>query len=115
MEAGRPDTITLEKLQTIRQHGADRISINPQTMNETVLRNIGRKHTVQAVRDAYRLARGVGFFSINMDLIAGLPGDTPESFAKTLQEVISMAPENITVHALALKHAAKMMQEEEIR
>ena len=115
VEAGRPDTITLEKLQTIRQHGADRISINPQTMNETVLRNIGRKHTVQAVRDAYRLARGVGFSSINMDLIAGLPGDTPESFAKTLQEVISMAPENITVHALALKHAAKMMQEEEIR
>lgn len=115
VEAGRPDTITEEKLQAILSHGAERVSINPQTMNETVLQNIGRKHTVQAVRDAYHLARKAGFQCINMDLIVGLPGDTPESFEQTLWEVLSLAPENVTVHALALKHAAKMMQEEEVR
>lgn len=115
VEAGRPDTITEGKLRTILSYGAERVSINPQTMNETVLHNIGRKHTVQAVLDAYRLAREAGFQAINMDLIIGLPGDTPESFRETLETVLALGPENVTVHALALKHAARMMQEDAVR
>lgn len=108
VEAGRPDTITPEKLEVIRSHGATRISINPQTLNDKVLRAIGRKHTAQQAVDAFRLARSLGFANINMDLIAGLPEDTPDSFRDTLDRVIALDPESITVHTLTLKRSAAL-------
>ncbi|MGN0591436.1 coproporphyrinogen dehydrogenase HemZ [Ruminococcus sp.] len=108
VEAGRPDTITPEKLEVIRSHGATRISINPQTLNDEVLRAIGRKHTAQQAVDAFRLARSLGFANINMDLIAGLPEDTPDSFRDTLDRVIALDPESITVHTLTLKRSAAL-------
>lgn len=108
VEAGRPDTITRDKLLAIKQAGARRISVNPQTMNDAVLRAVGRKHTADQTRAAYALARDVGFGCINADLIAGLPTDTPESFRASLDEVMSMRPENITVHTLSLKRAAAL-------
>lgn len=108
VEAGRPDTITPEKLEVIRSHGATRISINPQTLNDKVLRAIGRKHTAQQAVDAFRLARSLGFANINMDLIAGLPEDTPDSFRDTLNRVIALDPESITVHTLTLKRSAAL-------
>ena len=108
VEAGRPDTITPEKLEVIRSHGATRITINPQTLNDKVLRAIGRKHTAQQAVDAFRLARSLGFANINMDLIAGLPEDTPDSFRDTLDRVIALDPESITVHTLTLKRSAAL-------
>ncbi|MDY4962808.1 MAG: coproporphyrinogen dehydrogenase HemZ [Ruminococcus callidus] len=108
VEAGRPDTITPEKLEVIRNHGATRITINPQTLNDKVLRAIGRKHTAQQAVDAFRLARSLGFANINMDLIAGLPEDTPDSFRDTLDRVIALDPESITVHTLTLKRSAAL-------
>ena len=108
VEAGRPDTITKEKLEAIKSGGATRISINPQTMNDAVLEVIGRRHTAKQTRDAYYLSREVGFDNINMDLIAGLPTDTLESFSKTVDEVIAMNPENVTVHSLSMKRAASL-------
>lgn len=108
VEAGRPDTITAEKLQAIREGGAGRVSINPQSMNDQVLRNIGRRHSAQDVLDAYALARKTGFEVINMDTIAGLMGDTPESFAHTIDTLIGLEPENITVHTLAIKRGADL-------
>jgi oxygen-independent coproporphyrinogen-3 oxidase len=113
VEGGRPDTLDAEKLATIRAFGADRISINPQTMNNAVLRAIGRQHDAQMILDAYRDAREVGFHAINMDLIAGLPCDTPSSFADSLAQVISLEPENITVHTLALKKGAALFERRE--
>lgn len=112
VEAGRPDTITREKLLAIRDGGGNRISVNPQTMSDKVLAAIGRSHRAQEIRQAYALARQVGVGAINMDLIAGLPGDTAAGFRATLEEVIAMAPENITVHTLALKRGARLRQEE---
>lgn len=109
VEAGRPDTITREKLLAIKQAGARRVSVNPQTMNDGVLAAIGRKHTADQTRRAYELAREVGFDCINADLIAGLPTDTPESFRASLDEVIAMQPENITVHTLSIKRAAALL------
>lgn len=106
VEAGRPDTITEEKLRTLKQYGVDRISINPQSMNDAVLAAIGRRHSAQAVLDTYAMARGVGFHAINMDTIAGLDGDTPDSFAHTIDTLIGLHPENITVHTLAAKRGA---------
>ena len=103
VEAGRPDTVTEEKLAVLRGGGVGRISINPQTMSDEVLRLIGRGHTAADIVRAYETARDVGGFIINMDLIAGLPGDTTESFSHTLTEVLALGPENITVHNLALK------------
>ena len=111
VEAGRPDTITREKLRVMKSHGVNRISINPQSMNENVLRAIGRRHSAKEIIDAFYLAREEGFDNINMDLIIGLPEDTPESFSQTLSALVELYPENITVHALALKHAAQMMQD----
>ncbi len=111
VEAGRPDTITEAKLCAIRDAGIERISINPQTFSDSVLRTIGRRHTAQDVLDAYMLARSVGFSCINMDLIAGLPGDTPEGFSKTLDTALSLSPENITVHTLTLKRSSTLYQE----
>ena len=112
MEAGRPDTITREKLIAIREGGGNRISVNPQTMSDPVLAAIGRSHRAQDIRRAYALARETGVGAVNMDLIAGLPADTPAGFRRTVEEVLAMAPENITVHTLALKKGARLRQEE---
>lgn len=115
VEAGRPDTITPEKLRAIKSCGAERISINPQTLNDKVLENIGRRHTAAQVYEAMDMAHAVGFGSINMDLIAGLPGDDMESFGRTLDGVFSMDPENVTVHTLSMKRAATMITSGSIR
>lgn len=113
IEAGRPDTIDREKLEVMREAGVNRVSINPQTLNDRVLEAVGRKHTAAEVLEAIDLARRVGFDSINCDLIAGLPGDTPESFRDTLDRLIQVGPENITVHTLSVKRAARLRQEGE--
>ena len=108
VEAGRPDSITREKLLAIKRHRVDRISVNPQTMKDETLKLIGRHHTVAQTKDAYRLAREVGFDNINMDLIIGLPGETKEDVAYTLSELKELAPDSITVHSLAIKRAARL-------
>lgn len=111
VEAGRPDTITREKLAVLKEKGVTRISINPQTMNDDVLENIGRRHTAEEIVECFRLAREIGFDNINMDLIAGLPGDTPEGFRYTLKKVMELDPDSITVHTLTLKRAASLFAE----
>ncbi len=111
VEAGRPDCTDAEKLAIIKEYGATRISINPQTFSDAVLANIGRKHSAQDIRDCYHAARALGHSSINMDLIAGLPGDTVEGFIASLEEAIALAPENITVHALTIKRASRIVIE----
>ena len=110
VEAGRPDTLSPEKLQAIRDHGADRVSINPQTMRDQVLRACGRPHKGEDVLRAYQWARDAGFDAINMDLIAGLAQDTAEGFRQSLDTVAALNPENITVHTLALKKDADLFQ-----
>ena len=115
VEAGRPDTITREKLEVIKSAGADRISVNPQTMRDDVLDAIGRRHTSAQTEQAYLLAREVGFRCINMDLIAGLPTDDAEGFRYSLDRVRELAPENITVHSLSLKRAATLFREQDKR
>ena len=110
VEGGRPDTLTEEKLQTIFDHGADRMSINPQTMVDSVLRACGRPHKAVDVRRAYGQAVKAGFRDINMDLIAGLPTDTLEGFRTSLDAVAELAPANITVHTLALKKGADLFE-----
>lgn len=112
-EAGRPDTITAEKLAAAKEGGVQRISINPQTFNDAVLERIGRRHTSRQTLEAYRTALDAGFDLINMDLIAGLPGDTLESFAHTLDMVLDLAPANITVHTLALKRSSTIVERRE--
>lgn len=109
VEAGRPDTITYEKLMAIKQGGADRISINPQSMKEKTLSLIGRNHSPEQIRDAFAMAKAAGFKAINCDIIAGLPEETPEDFANTLRELIDMEPANITVHCLAVKRASRLV------
>ena len=111
VEAGRPDTITLEKLQVLARHGVGRISINPQTLEDEVLRTIGRRHSAQDIRDSFRLARQVGFECINMDLIAGLPRDSFQGFRRSLEGVLELGPENVTVHTLALKKGSHLMEQ----
>jgi len=111
VEAGRPDTITMEKLEVLKKHGVSRISVNPQTMTDSVLEAIGRKHTAQDILDAFDMVRAVGGMAVNMDLIAGLPTDTPDSFRSTMDAVMELAPENITVHTLSLKKGARLMDE----
>ncbi len=108
VEAGRADTITREKLETIKRCGCSRISVNPQTLNNSVLEAIGRRHTAEQFYEAFRLARELGFDHINTDIIAGLPTDTPESFNDTVDRLIALAPENITVHTLSIKRAADL-------
>ena len=103
VEAGRPDTIDDAKLQTLRRHGVDRVSVNPQTMSDHVLDVIGRRHTAQDIVDALGKVRRCGGFSVNMDLIAGLPDDIVEGFESTINKVIELQPENITVHTLSMK------------
>ena len=111
VEAGRPDTITAEKLEVLRAHGVHRISINPQTMEDEVLRIMGRAHTAAQIESAMALAETHFGGLVNMDLIAGLPGDSPAGFGRTLARVLAMAPANITVHTLALKKGARLMEE----
>ena len=106
VEAGRPDTITAEKLRVLRAHGVGRVSVNPQTMSDSVLEAIGRRHTAQDIVDALALVRECGGFEVNMDLIAGLPTDTAGGFSRTLDTVLSLAPENVTVHTLSLKRGS---------
>lgn len=108
IEAGRPDTITREKLQVIYDAGANRVSINPQSFEDSVLQTVGRKHTANQVVECYRMAQEFGFRTINMDLIAGLPGDTLEGFQRSLNRAVELAPENVTVHALSVKRAADL-------
>lgn len=108
VEAGRADTITYDKLRVIKENGAGRISVNPQTLNDNVLKNIGRMHTAQDTINAYNMARELGFDNINMDLIAGLPGDTYDSFVNTLDRVMELDPESITVHTLTIKRSADL-------
>ena len=114
VEAGRPDTIDRAKLEALLSGGVTRISINPQTLQDNVLENIGRRHTAQQTVEAFRLAREVGFTNINMDLIVGLPGDTFESFCDTIEKVLALDPENVTVHSLALKRSSRITQSGEI-
>ena len=110
VEGGRPDTLDAEKLRVIKAGGATRISINPQTMADDVLQNVGRRHTAAQTIEAFRQAREAGFDDINMDLIAGLPGDTPEKFAASVSQVLALGPSNVTVHTLALKKGANLFQ-----
>ncbi len=109
IEAGRADTVTAEKLDVIKNHGVTRISINPQTFNDRVLEAIGRKHTVDDVLNVYALAREKGFDNINTDLIAGLTGDSLESFCRSVDRAIELSPENITLHTLALKRSSTIV------
>lgn len=108
VEAGRPDTITPEKLRVLRLHDVGRISINPQTFNQRTLELIGRNHSVEQSLKAYMLAKTYGFKSINMDLIAGLPDETLEDFIASVDTAIALSPENITVHTLALKRSSEL-------
>lgn len=111
VEAGRPDTIDIAKLFALKENKVDRISINPQTVNDEVLKTIGRKHTAQQFFDAFELARKCGFDNINTDLIAGLPTDTPESFKNSLDSIVTLNAECITVHTLCMKRASRLTTE----
>lgn len=111
VEAGRPDTIDIAKLFALKENKVDRISINPQTVNDEVLKIIGRKHTAQQFFDAFELARKCGFDNINTDLIAGLPTDTPESFKNSLDSIVRLNAECITVHTLCMKRASRLTTE----
>lgn len=107
VEAGRPETITKDMLRMLKKYGIDRISINPQTMNKETLKRIGRNHSVEDIIRAYNLAKKVGFKTINMDLIIGLPGEDIEDVENTLNEIAKLNPENLTVHTLAIKKGSK--------
>lgn len=108
VEAGRPDTITKEKLLAIKRCGGNRISINPQTLNDKILQKIGRRHTSEDFFRAYDVASTVGFSNINTDLIAGLPGESAESFSDALDKIIILNPKGITVHTLAMKRSSNL-------
>ena len=113
VEAGRPDTVTKEKLEVLKKHNVGRISINPQTFSDSVLNAIGRKHTTAQTEEKFLLAKEVGFDAINMDLIAGLPTDTVESFKNSVNRAIELGADNITVHTLALKRSSTIVTENE--
>ena len=108
VEAGRADSITRKKLEVLKKHQVDRISINPQTMKQETLQIIGRRHTVEQVAEAFRMARELGFENINMDLILGLPGETEEDVANTIKRITELAPDSLTVHSLAIKRASRL-------
>ncbi len=110
VEAGRPDTITAEKLAVARAHGVTRVSVNPQTLNDDILREIGRNHTVEDFYRAYNIAKESGIRDINIDLIAGLPGDDFKNFSETLDKIIELAPTNITVHTFCVKKASDALR-----
>lgn len=111
VEAGRPDTITPEKLAVLREHGVTRVSVNPQTMEDNVLRAIGRCHTATDIRRAMELVAQYGFPHVNMDLIAGLPEDTPEGFRRSLDACLAFGTDNVTVHTLSLKKGSRILTE----
>lgn len=111
VEAGRPDTITKEKLRLMKVYGVNRISINPQTMNEETLKRIGRRHTVEDIRRVFWEAREVGHDNINMDLILGLPEEKPEDVRQTMEEIMALEPDNVTVHTLAVKRASRLKEQ----
>lgn len=113
LEAGRPDTIDVEKLKVIRTSRVTRISINPQTMNEITLEKIGRKHSTEDVEKAFYMARDMGFDNINMDLICGLPGEDVGMFRNTIEKIRLMKPDSLTVHTLAIKRASRLTEERE--
>lgn len=115
VEAGRPDTIGREKLAMLRDEGVDRICVNPQTFHDETLVRIGRAHTAQQTIEAFALARAMGFGHINMDFIAALPGETHADFVASIQKAIELAPESITVHALALKHSSKLNEQKYVQ
>lgn len=115
VEAGRPDTITAEKLAEIKQSEATRISINPQTLNDEILNGIGRRHTTRQTLESFALARKAGLGNINMDLIAGLPDESLESFKNSVDGCIALNPENITVHTLSLKRSANLSEGEQAK
>ena len=108
VEAGRPDSVTVQKLEVLKKHGVDRISINPQTMNDKTLEIIGRRHSATQVEEAFKLARSVGFDNINMDIILGLPGEGINELRYTLDKIKELKPESLTVHSLAIKRAAAL-------
>jgi len=110
LEAGRPDTITEEKLRIAKAYGVTRVSVNPQTLNDTILKEIGRKHTSDEFFEAFEIARKIGFRDINVDLIAGLPGDDFRSFSETLDRIIDLRPTNITVHTFSVKKASDALR-----
>ena len=110
LEAGRPDTITREKLEVAKELGVTRISVNPQTLNDDILREIGRHHSVADFFDAFALAKEIGFRDINVDLIAGLPGDDFKNFSETVDKIIELAPTNITVHTFCVKKASDALR-----
>jgi coproporphyrinogen dehydrogenase HemZ len=110
VEAGRPDSITKDKLEVLKSHHVSRISVNPQTMNDRTLSLIGRRHTVQQVIDAYYMARGAGMDNINMDIILGLPGETDEDVQRTIGEIGRLGPDDLTVHSLAVKRGSRMQE-----
>ena len=110
VEAGRADSITAEKLQVLKEFGVNRISVNPQTMKQETLDVIGRKHTVEQVKEAFYLAREAGFTNINMDLILGLPGEGAEDVQNTMREIAALSPDSLTVHSLAIKRASRLSQ-----
>lgn len=114
VEAGRPDSITREKLEVLKKHGVTRISINPQTMKQETLKLIGRRHTVEDVRTQFLLARELGFDNINMDLIIGLPEEELEDVRATMEAVKELAPDSVTVHSLAIKRAARLNTMKEV-
>lgn len=114
VEAGRPDSITREKLEVLKQHEVTRISINPQTMKQKTLDIIGRRHSVKQVEDCFHLAREVGFDNINMDLIIGLPEEEPEDVRSTMEAIKALGPDSITVHSLAIKRAARLNTMKEV-
>jgi oxygen-independent coproporphyrinogen-3 oxidase len=111
VEAGRPDTLTAEKLRLLRNHNVNRIAVNPQTLNDETLVKIGRNHTVADFYRAFSLARDTGFDCINTDLIAGLPGEGFDDLYKSLEALLPLKPENITLHALSVKRASKMNED----
>lgn len=113
VEAGRPDSITRDKLAALSRRGCSRISVNPQTMQDRTLKIIGRLHSVDMVREKYYLARECGFDNINMDLIAGLPGEGEQEMTDTMDRIKELAPESVTVHTLAIKHKARLNRESE--
>lgn len=108
VEAGRPDSISREKLEILKKHGVTRISINPQTMKQETLDLIGRRHSVEDVKSCFHLAREIGFDNINMDLIIGLPGEELLDVRETMEEIRALAPDSVTVHSLAIKRAARL-------
>lgn len=108
VEAGRPDTLDRDKLQVMKDYGATRISVNPQTLHDQTLQLIGRRHTKQQTEEAFQLARQMGFLDINMDMIAGLPGEDAEMFGQTLDWALTMGPEALTVHTLCVKRSSDM-------